>query len=137
MNFGGTALHRASANGHLAIVNELLAHGASVNAADKYGDTSLHRASAYGYMDVLNVLFDAGAKKHKKNKGGWIARDFGRNGEVKVLLETYQPKLAAVPRNNPPITPFISYRWDSLHPQQIYSVHSANKLIFQACEDIK
>jgi len=59
--FGMTPLHVASANGHLAVVRELLARGAAVGAADAQGDAPLHHASSASYADVARALLDAGA----------------------------------------------------------------------------
>jgi len=48
---GLNALHLASKDGHLDIVNELLKRGANVNSATKKGNTALHIASL-GILDI-------------------------------------------------------------------------------------
>ena len=51
----------ASRRGHTGIVAELLAAGASVNAADEVGETPLHKAAEYGHEPTLKALLAAGA----------------------------------------------------------------------------
>ena len=58
---GWTALHNASANGNLEVVNTLLSSGANVLATDDYGWTALHNASANGRVKVVNTLLSSGA----------------------------------------------------------------------------
>ena len=45
MQNGLNALHLASKEGHVAVVEELLARGAKIEAAAKKGNTALHFAS--------------------------------------------------------------------------------------------
>ena len=52
----------AAVKGHLAIVQELLVHGADVDAADKEGGTALYAASCTGHTGVVQALLDKGAK---------------------------------------------------------------------------
>ena len=55
-SIGITPLHRAVAGNHLQLVRFLLAHGASVNAADKYLDSPLKKSAYGGHVDVINEL---------------------------------------------------------------------------------
>ena len=55
------ALSEASANGHLAVVEFLLAHGADVHAND---DLALSLASLYGEVAIVEVLLAHGADVH-------------------------------------------------------------------------
>ncbi|KAG9409713.1 hypothetical protein AC1031_020027 [Aphanomyces cochlioides] len=83
--YGTPPLHLASKIGHVILVKELFARGASVDLADRYGATPLHPhkllahgrpidmpekvygdyplhwAAKYGYLEVINVLIDHGA----------------------------------------------------------------------------
>ena len=53
---GSTALHIASCEGHVDIVELLLAAGASVDQEDaKDGWTALHYASSYGHVDIVEL----------------------------------------------------------------------------------
>jgi ankyrin repeat protein len=47
---GWTLLHKAVAGGSKRMVGWLLAHGAKVNAGDKFGNTPLDFANGYGFM---------------------------------------------------------------------------------------
>ncbi|KAL3829641.1 hypothetical protein ACJIZ3_018443 [Penstemon smallii] len=58
---GRTALHMASANGHLSIVDYLIHNGAEVNALNVEKNTPLHWACLNGHIEVLKRLILAGA----------------------------------------------------------------------------
>jgi len=58
---GRTALHMASANGHLAIVDYLITNGVDVNAANVEKNTPLHWACLNGHIEVVKNLILAGA----------------------------------------------------------------------------
>lgn len=58
---GRTALHLATCNNHIEIVNWIVSvAGRSLKASrDRYGNTALDDAKRYGYSDIVNVLGDA------------------------------------------------------------------------------
>ncbi|KAL6966599.1 hypothetical protein U1Q18_032381 [Sarracenia purpurea var. burkii] len=56
-----TALHMASANGHLDIVDYLIRNGADVNASNVEKNTPLHWACLNGHIEVVKNLILAGA----------------------------------------------------------------------------
>lgn len=58
---GRTALHMASANGHLAVVEYLIQNGANVNATNMEKNTPLHWACLNGRIEVIRALISAGA----------------------------------------------------------------------------
>ncbi|EER99842.1 hypothetical protein BDA96_02G423700 [Sorghum bicolor] len=58
---GRTALHMASANGHLAVVEYLIQNGANVNATNLEKNTPLHWACLNGHIEVIKALISAGA----------------------------------------------------------------------------
>jgi ankyrin repeat protein len=51
-----TALYKASWNGHVQVVKDLLEHGADMEAEDDCGLTALHRACIPGHLVVVNEL---------------------------------------------------------------------------------
>lgn len=57
-----TALMRAAAGGHEAVVRMLLEHGANVEKADDHGTTALMRAALGGQEKVVQLLLDHGAE---------------------------------------------------------------------------
>jgi ankyrin repeat protein len=55
-------LHIASRNGHVKVVEELLAHGANTNlAASDKGRTPLCVASGVGHVNIVEMLLSKGA----------------------------------------------------------------------------
>lgn len=58
---GLNALHLASKDGHVTVVQELLTRGAIVDAATKKGNTALHIASLAGQEEVVKLLIEHGA----------------------------------------------------------------------------
>ncbi|CAK4219949.1 unnamed protein product, partial [Aphanomyces euteiches] len=49
------------------VVKELLAHGASINRADKADHTPLHRAAYFGKLNVVKELIAQGANVNSKS----------------------------------------------------------------------
>jgi len=59
-----TAMHVAASDGHVKVVEALLAAGASFNVLDRFGNTPLHdaeRSQSRGSQAVVKVLREAGA----------------------------------------------------------------------------
>ncbi|XP_062507106.1 ankyrin repeat domain-containing protein 23-like [Corticium candelabrum] len=65
--FGRTALHYACLNGHLSIVEKVLAAGCKKEARDNYGETALHCACQNGHLSIVEKLLSAGCQKDVKN----------------------------------------------------------------------
>lgn len=53
---GNTALHLASANGHLCVVDFILQHGGDINAQNNSGDTPLHEAVRNVQTTIIDFL---------------------------------------------------------------------------------
>ncbi|XP_044141336.1 ankyrin repeat domain-containing protein 49-like [Bufo gargarizans] len=64
-----TPLHRASYNGHLAIVRELIAKGADVHTVTVDGWTPLHSACKWNNTEVASFLLQHGADINAQTKG--------------------------------------------------------------------
>ncbi|KAI5069156.1 hypothetical protein GOP47_0015457 [Adiantum capillus-veneris] len=56
-----TALHLASSEGHIKVVELLLNYNASVNPKDRWGRTPLSDATKYGFRDICRLLEANGA----------------------------------------------------------------------------
>ena len=54
------AIHFASQKGHLEVVRELLASGASVKAKNRKGFTALHFAAQNSHLDLVKYLVRRG-----------------------------------------------------------------------------
>ena len=59
--FGETALHQASKNGHMGIVELLLSSNADPTMKTKVGKTPMHYASTQGHINIMKLLYDTGA----------------------------------------------------------------------------
>jgi ankyrin repeat protein len=64
---------RASAKGHIVVVQALLAKGADVNAKRNDGTTALMQASFNGQIKVVQALLDKRADVNAKESHGWTA----------------------------------------------------------------
>ncbi|XP_056019552.1 ankyrin-2-like isoform X15 [Ostrea edulis] len=89
---GLNALHLASKEGHIDIVQELLKRGANVEAATKKGNTALHIASLAGHLNIVKLLVDNGAKYDVQAHVGftplYMAAQEGHADVVKYLLSS-------------------------------------------------
>ncbi|EFJ19912.1 hypothetical protein SELMODRAFT_444080 [Selaginella moellendorffii] len=65
---GCTALHMASANGHLSIVKYLIERGENVNACNAENNTPLHWAALNGQVQVVEELIASGASASALNR---------------------------------------------------------------------
>jgi ankyrin len=68
---GLNALHLAAKEGHVNIVNELIARGANVDSATKKGNTAMHIASLAGQLEVVKILVQNGAKINMQSQTGF------------------------------------------------------------------
>ncbi|KAL6046304.1 Osteoclast-stimulating factor 1 [Balamuthia mandrillaris] len=85
---GNTALHYASAGGHLDAVKTLLAHPKiQVNATNKLGDTPLHKAVWKGSEEVVKALLAAGADVNILNKEEKRPVSLAKNSSIANLVQ--------------------------------------------------
>ncbi|KAJ3052282.1 hypothetical protein HK097_006602 [Rhizophlyctis rosea] len=93
-----TALHYASANGHLPIITHILPHipPSFINATNDDGSTPLHWAALNGQLEVVQELLKAGANATLKNSMGrsavTLAEQQGHLETVQALLGSYDPE---------------------------------------------
>ncbi len=89
-----TALHMASANGHVDIVQFLLEDlKVPCDIQNSEGNTALHWAALNGHLPVVNLLLKHGAPIDMRNNGGrsalFEAQRHDREEVVQVLLATF------------------------------------------------
>ena len=86
---GRTPLRHAAYQGHAAMAELLLGHGADVNARDDNGQTPLHNAAYKGHAHVVELLLAKGADVNAKDNNGASplhnAVSWGQNDVVAVL----------------------------------------------------
>lgn len=77
------ALHTAAQEGFDQIVDELVQHGADVNAATQYGETALISAAYYGKTNTVKALLSHGADPKMTDAQGNKASAWARqNGHI-------------------------------------------------------
>ncbi|BBN02101.1 hypothetical protein MPTK1_2g12800 [Marchantia polymorpha subsp. ruderalis] len=83
---GRTALHMASANGHLPVVQFLIAQGADVNSKNAEDNTPLHYAAVNCHVAVVEQLIAQGSDASAVNKHDRTPLDeaLGRNSDAVV-----------------------------------------------------
>ena len=67
---GRTSLHRAAADGQLAIVRALIGLGKNTNARDNKGLTPVHIAAGMGHVKIIRLLIQKDANCDAQDKWG-------------------------------------------------------------------
>jgi len=83
-----TPLHFAASNGHVNVVNALLAAKADVNATDKHGKTPLHEAALFqwDHRELAQALLEKKAEVNTKDRAGRTPLDYAAiHGNIEVV----------------------------------------------------
>jgi len=101
-----TALHAATAKGHVAIIKLLHKHRANIHCRNRTGETPIFIACAKGTVDVVSALLQLGAQID----GTWqnqaplhVAIRHGHEAVVKLLLERGINLLLPIYKQQPPL----------------------------------
>jgi hypothetical protein len=87
------AIHFASQKGHVEVVRELLAAGATVKAKNRKGFTALHFAAQNSHLDLVKYLVKKGVDVTAKTKGGQTALHVAEDDDVRVFLKECEQSL--------------------------------------------
>jgi len=87
------AIHFASQKGHVEVVRELLASGASVKAKNRKGLTALHFAAQSSHLELVKYLVKKGADITTKTNGGQTALHVAENDDVRAFLKDCEQSL--------------------------------------------
>ena len=91
LNDGHTPLHKASYDGDMKKVNELIDEGANINAEDVIQMTPLHYSCINGHLNVINTLLDMGADVNARDVIQYtplhVASRYGHVKVVNILLD--------------------------------------------------
>jgi phosphosulfolactate synthase (CoM biosynthesis protein A) len=87
------AIHFASQKGHVEVVRELLASGASVKAKNRKGLTALHFAAQSSHLELVKYLVKKGVEITAKTNGGQTALHVAENDDVRAFLKECEQSL--------------------------------------------
>ena len=89
----GKDLSRAADDGDLDAINELLDHGADVDARDRSGNTALLVAVCYGNTEAVELLCSRGADVNVVGEGGYtplrMAGTTSKQRELERILRSH------------------------------------------------
>ena len=82
---GLTALHNAASAGHMAVVQQLLEAGSSINARTASGTNALYNAATAGHVEAVQRLIDAGSELDVQAANGLtVLHSAASNGHCEV-----------------------------------------------------
>eukprot|EP00658_Telonema_sp_P-2_P070363 TRINITY_DN5989_c0_g1_i4.p1 TRINITY_DN5989_c0_g1~~TRINITY_DN5989_c0_g1_i4.p1 ORF type:complete len:340 (-),score=101.49 TRINITY_DN5989_c0_g1_i4:102-1121(-) len=94
------ALHLASKNGHLKVVETLLKAKSDVSHRDKYKHTPLHLAASKGHDQVLSALLDAGADVNAEDEDGDTALKWAKTNKRPKVIKLLQHAILEVQKED-------------------------------------
>lgn len=80
-------LHSAASSRNVAVVRQLLEHGADPNARQQSGFTSLHAAAQNGDLETLELLLRHGADPNARNDDGKTPADMAKEKNHQLILD--------------------------------------------------
>jgi serine/threonine-protein phosphatase 6 regulatory ankyrin repeat subunit A/serine/threonine-protein phosphatase 6 regulatory ankyrin repeat subunit B len=124
-----SAVHMATRNDHVDIVQLLIQHGANIEHRNIWGSTPLLVAAKNSSLKSMTMLLKAGAKFCKDNDG-WSAWDYavwkGFESVIQLLLQ-YNPGLINSRQDH----------WTALHCAAVYGYQSQAKMLLEQGCDIE
>src|SRR5712671_6069047 len=71
----------------VALATELLDHGASVDARDRFGARPLSHAARFGHLPMVDLLLARGAPINARNLAGATALYFAAEGDKTLIVQ--------------------------------------------------
>ncbi len=87
-----TPLHKAARCGFQELAEQLLLHGADVNARNQFRDTPLHKAASRDQREVVELLLQHGADVNAKNNRGRSPLDVTRDTIIIDTIKRHSDK---------------------------------------------
>jgi len=104
-------LHRASTEGNLVVVSELLASGyRNLTSKNQDSQTAVHLASYYGHRDILEELLKYGAKVNVSDTEGYTPLHYACQADKPYSVRTLLERGGANPTKRNDLT-----QWVPLH----------------------
>jgi len=92
---GSTAIHLASQNNHIKVIEELYLYKAQLDQQDKAGNTALHIAMQYERLEAAELLIESGVNLMIPDKKGKTALDLAKEEHkefydkiIKILVKS-------------------------------------------------
>jgi uncharacterized protein len=84
-------LHSAASSRNVAVVRQLLAHGAPANARQQGGWTPLHAAAQNGDLETIDLLLQYGADPNARNDDGKTPTDLAQEKGDEQIIRKFIP----------------------------------------------
>lgn len=92
-----TALHNASYNGHMKVIDLLLEYGVDVNVVDSQGLNALHYACRQGYREMVEIFLKRTADIDAVDEDGWTALHHAASTEFDKAKQLAEADLGPEP----------------------------------------